>query len=77
MDTITYEEALAHFQAQGPMWDALCEGIRQRRDMKFSDLKRNMETPTCNQKADDKVLGAMIECDDILFEFVTAIEAKE
>jgi len=76
MDKITYEEALAHFQAQGPMWDSLCDGIRQRRDSRFGDLKRNMETPNCNQKADDKVLGAMVECDDILYEFVTAVEVE-
>jgi hypothetical protein len=77
MDTITYEDALAHFQAQGPFWDALCAGVKQRRDMKFGDLKRNMETPTCNQKADDKILGAMVECDDILYEFETPVEPKE
>ena len=77
MDKITYEESLAHFQAQGPMWDALCASIKQRRDMKFRDLKRNMETPNCNQKADDKILGAMVECDDILYEFETAVEVED
>ena len=66
---ITYEDSLKHFQSQGPFWDALVAGVRLRRDAKFSDLKRNMEHPTCNQKADDKVIGAMLECDDILYEF--------
>lgn len=74
---ITYEEALVHFQAQGPMWDALCAGIRARRENKYADLKRNMETPNCNQKADDKVIGAMLECDDILYEFETEWELED
>jgi hypothetical protein len=77
MDTISYEEALVHFQAQGPFWVALCEGIRARREVKFGDLKRNMETPNCNQKADDKTIGAMLECDDILYEFETEWELEE
>ena len=77
MIEITYEEALVHFQAQGPMWVALCAGIRARREDKFSDLKRNAGTPECNQKADDKVIGAMIECDDILYEFETEWELEE
>ena len=74
---ITYEEALVHFQAQGPMWVALCSGIRARREDKFADLKRNASTPECNQKADDKVIGAMIECDDILYEFETERELED
>lgn len=74
---ISYEEALIHFQAQGPMWEALCGGIRARREGKWGDLKRNMETPTCNQKADDKLIGAMVECDDILYEFETEWELEE
>mgnify|MGYP000377262920 FL=1 len=77
MDNISYEEALIHFQAQGPMWEALCAGIRARRESRYADLKRNMETPTCNQKADDKVIGAMLECDDILYEFETEWELEE
>jgi hypothetical protein len=36
-----------------------------------------METPNCNQKADDKILGAMVECDDILYEFETAVEVED
>ena len=74
---ITYEEALVHFQAQGPFWVALCEGIRARREDKYADLKRNAQTPNCNQKADDKVIGAMLECDDILYEFETEWELEE
>lgn len=74
---ISYEEALIHFQAQGPYWEALCGGIRDRRESKWGDLKRNMETPTCNQKADDKLIGAMVEIDDILYEFETEWELEE
>jgi hypothetical protein len=78
MDNLpTYEEALAYFQAQGPMWDAMCNGIRGRRDDKFADLKRNMDTPSCNQKADDKVIGAMLALDDLLYEFETQREPKD
>jgi hypothetical protein len=36
-----------------------------------------METPTCNQKGDDKLIGAMIECDDLLYEFETQWELEE
>ena len=77
MDNISYEEALVHFQAQGPFWEALCAGIRARRETKWGDLKRNMETPNCNQKADDKVIGAMVECVDILYEFETEWELED
>ena len=77
MDTITYEEALVHLQGQGPYWEALCTGIRKRREDKWSDFKRNMETPTCNQKADDKLIGAMVEIDDILYELETEWELED
>lgn len=77
MDTITYEEALVHFQAQGPYWEALCGGVRAMRDSRWSDFKRNMDTPTCNKKADDKVIGAMVAMDDVLYEFETEWELEE
>ncbi len=77
MSEVTYEEALVHFQAQTPMWAALCAGLRARREGKWADLKRNMDTPTCNQKADDKVIGAMVECDDLLYEFETQWELED
>lgn len=59
------------------MWVALCKGIRNRREGKFADLKRNAETPNCNLRADDKVIGAMLECDDILYEFELQRDVEE
>ena len=49
----TYEEALAHFRVQDIYWKVIV----------------NMNTPNCNNRADDKVLGAMVACDDIAWEF--------
>ena len=47
------------------------------RDSRWSDFKRNMDTPTCNKKADDKVIGAMVAMDDVLYEFETEWELEE
>lgn len=73
---ITYEEALAHFQAQGPMWDALCSGIMAMREDRLSDLVRNANTPNCNERCDAKVIGQVIALDAIVHEFGSKIDTE-
>ena len=65
----TYEEALAHFRVQDIYWKVIVKGIQAKSESYYQDLKRNMNTPNCNNRADDKVLGAMVACDDIAWEF--------
>lgn len=65
----TYEESLKFFRTHPQQWEAIIEGITAARDRKFSDLKRNMNTPNCNDAADYKAIGYMIALDDLAYEF--------
>lgn len=67
--SVSYREALEFFQANELYWEAFVDGIIAKKEDYFSDLKRNMETPNCNQRADDKVIGAITALDDLVYDF--------
>lgn len=73
----TYEEAIKLLKTHPDHWAALIKGIRLLRESKFSALKRNMETPNCNKASDDKIIGYMLACDDIAFEFEGVAKSQE
>ena len=69
MNEPTYEEALIHFRKQPIYWNAIINGIKEGRDAQFAVIRRNMNAPNCNERADAKALGYMMAYDDIACDF--------
>lgn len=69
MEEISYEDALSHFQSNPLYWEAFLRGMVAKRESYIADMKRNMETPNCNDRADAKVNGAIIAIDDLIYDF--------
>lgn len=61
------EDAIAYLSKVEPHWSVLVGYIRDQRESCIADLKRNMHTPQCNNRADEKIIGSMITYDDILW----------
>jgi hypothetical protein len=69
MNEITYEQALKYFQSHDLYWAAFIDGIVAKREGYISDMKRNMETPNCNDSARFEVNGAIVAMDDLVYDF--------
>lgn len=65
----TYEEALKFFQSHELYWDALVSGVNLKREEYIADLKRNAQTPNCDERADAKAIGGMLAVDDLVVDF--------
>ena len=74
MNEISYEEALKYFQSHEFMWQGFMKGIGLKREAYYADLKRNMETPNCNERCDAKIIGAMTAIDDLMIDFQLPIK---
>lgn len=65
----TYEEALKFFQSNDLYWDALLSRLEGKREEYIADLKRNAQTPNCDERADAKAIGGMLAVDDLMYDF--------
>ena len=66
---VTYNDAKRFFQSHEMYWEAFVAGILSKREDYIADLKRNMETPNCEERADAKAIGGMLAIDDIYYDF--------
>lgn len=73
-EEVKYEDALKFFQSHELFWDALIGGLTAKREGYIADLKRNAETPNCEERADAKAIGGMLAVDDIIYDFRIPIE---
>jgi len=71
---ISYDDALKFFQSHELYWEALLNGLEAKRESYIADLKRNAETPTCDERADSKAIGGMLAADDLIYDFKLPIE---
>lgn len=77
MNELTYEDALKFFQSHDLYWEALCDGLMAKRETYIADLKRNAQTPNCNEASDNKAIGAMIAIDDLYYDFKLPVEDEK
>ena len=74
---VTYNEAKRFFQSHEMYWEALISGLLAKREDYIADLKRNAETPNCDERTDAKAIGGMLAVDDIYYDFkLPAIEEE-
>ena len=66
---VTYNDAKRFFQSHEMYWEAFVAGILSKREDYIADLKRNLETPNCEERADAKAIGGMLAIDDIYYDF--------
>ena len=67
---LTFVEAVDQIRTFRPdCYEAIIEQLRERREEKFADLKRNALTPNCRESNYFVVHGQMIEADDLLIAF--------
>jgi len=66
MEKPTIEEALAYFRQLDPQWTVLMEFLEQQREGRFSDIRRNMQTPDCQPHQYYVLTGEMMGIDEVL-----------
>lgn len=76
-DAVTYKQALKRFQSQPLEWEALIRGLTAKREEYIADMKRNMNTPNCNEFARFEVNGAIIAVDDLIYDFQLPVQEAE
>lgn len=79
MEKMTFEEAVAYFQKFQPQWGVICDELRKRRDEFWGNQRRNMETPSVQdrQTLDYQLMLKSAAYDDILYDFEGEYEEPE
>ena len=71
---ISYDDALKFFQSHELYWEVMLNALEAKRESYIADLKRNAETPNCDERADSKAIGGMLAVDDLIYEFRLPVE---
>lgn len=74
---VSYEDALEFFQSHELYWEVILESLLAKREAYIANLKRNAETPVCDDRTDAKAIGGMIAIDDIYYDFKVPAKPKE
>ena len=77
MEKVTYAKALEYFQSNDLYWEAFCKGIVAKREEYIADMKRNMNTPNCNDSSRFEVNGAIVAMDDLIYDFKLPVQTGE